>query len=76
MPIFMAARSTSPSVTEQGDRVTDGPILAHHIFILKTRDAGTGTVIFGHIGTADEVNDLIGLDAHWCADTSNTARCP
>ena len=41
--------------------MADGAVLAHHVLVLE-HDAGPGTIIPGHIGTADEIDDLIGLD--------------
>ena len=41
--------------------MANGAVLAHHVLVLK-HDAGPGTIILGHIGAADEIDDLIGLD--------------
>src|SRR5258705_8251081 len=41
--------------------MANGAVLAHHVLVLE-HDAGPGTIIPGHIGTTDEIDDLIGLD--------------
>ena len=44
-----------------GDRVADGPVLAHHVLVLE-HDAGAGAVVAAGVGPADEVDDLVRLD--------------
>ena len=44
-----------------GDGMADGAILAHHVFILE-HDAGPRAIILGRVGSADEIDDLVGLD--------------
>ncbi len=44
------------------DRMTDRAVLAHHVLVLEY-DAGAGAIIRAGIGTADKIDDLIGLDA-------------
>ena len=41
--------------------MADGAVLAHHVLVLE-HDAGAGAIVLGHIGPADEIDDLIGLD--------------
>src|SRR6185295_783299 len=41
--------------------MANGTVLAHHVLVLE-HDAGSGAIVPGHIGTADEIDDLIGLD--------------
>src|SRR3954453_14690286 len=41
--------------------MANGAVLAHHVLVLE-HDAGPGTIVPGHIGTTDEIDDLIGLD--------------
>ena len=41
--------------------MADGAVLAHHVLVLE-HDAGPRAIILGHIGAADEIDDLIGLD--------------
>ena len=41
--------------------MTDGSVLAHHILVLKD-DPRPRPIVPRHIRTADEVDDLIGLD--------------
>ncbi len=40
----------------------DRAVLAHDILVLE-HDAGAGAIVRAGIGTADEVDDLVGLDA-------------
>jgi len=40
----------------------DGAVLAHHVLVLKD-DAGAGAIIGTGIGAADQIDDLVGLDA-------------
>ena len=42
--------------------MTDGAVLAHHIFILED-DAGAGPVVRTGVRPADQIDDLVGLDA-------------
>ena len=42
--------------------MTDRAVLAHDILVLE-HDAGAGAIVRAGIGTADEIDDLIGLDA-------------
>src|SRR5262245_43248937 len=44
------------------DRMTNGAVLTHHIFVLEY-DAGTGAVIRSGVGAAGEVDDLVRFDA-------------
>ena len=41
--------------------MTDGAILAHHVFVLE-HDAGAGAIVLRRVGTADQIDDLVGLD--------------
>ena len=41
--------------------MTDGAILAHHVFILEN-DARAGAIILRHVRTANKIDDLIRLD--------------
>src|SRR5436190_7706194 len=41
--------------------MANGAVLAHHVLVLE-HDAGPGTIVPGHIGTTDEIDDLISLD--------------
>ena len=41
--------------------MADGAILAHHVLVLE-HDAGPRAIIFGHIGAANQVDDLVGFD--------------
>ncbi len=41
--------------------MADGAVLAHHILILE-HDASAGAIVRAHIRTADQVDDLVGLD--------------
>ncbi|OIQ63242.1 hypothetical protein GALL_552170 [mine drainage metagenome] len=43
------------------DGMADRAVLAHDIFILE-HDAGAGAIILRHIGTADQIDDLVGFD--------------
>ena len=62
MPIFIAARSTSPSVTRGRDRMADRAVLAHHVLVLE-HDARAGAIVRAGVGPAGQVHDLVGLDA-------------
>ena len=44
------------------DRMTDGAVLAHDILILED-DAGAGAVVRTGVRAADQIDDLVGLDA-------------
>ena len=44
------------------DRMADGAVLAHHVLVLED-DAGLGAVVRTGVGAADEVHDLVRLDA-------------
>ena len=44
------------------DRVADGAVLAHHVFILE-HHARLRAIISAGVGTADQIDDLVGLDA-------------
>ena len=44
------------------DRMADRAVLAHDIFILEN-DAGAGAVIRAGVGAADQIDDLVRLDA-------------
>ena len=44
-----------------GDRMADGPVLAHDVLVLED-DTGAGAVAAAGIGPADQVDDLVGLD--------------
>src|SRR5262249_61729849 len=44
------------------DRMADGAILAHDIFVLE-HDAGAGAVVRTRVGAAGQVDDLVRLDA-------------
>ncbi len=44
------------------DRMADGAVLAHDILVLEY-DAGAGAIIRAGVGAADQIDDLIGLDA-------------
>src|SRR5258705_7480248 len=41
--------------------MADGAVLTHDVFVLE-RDTRAGTIVFGDIGPADQINDLIGLN--------------
>ena len=41
--------------------MADRAVLAHHVFVLE-HDAGPRAIILRRIGTADEIDDLVGLD--------------
>src|ERR1700739_3403531 len=43
------------------DRMPNRPVLTHYILVLE-HDPGTRTIVAGRIGTADEVDDLVGFD--------------
>ncbi len=45
-----------------GDRVADGAVLAHHVLVLKD-DTSAGAVVRAGVRAADEVDDLVRLDA-------------
>ena len=45
-----------------GDRMADGAVLAHDVLVLE-HDAGTGAIVRAGVRPADQVDDLIGLDA-------------
>ncbi len=42
--------------------MADGAVLAHHVLVLE-HDAGAGAIIRAGIGAADQIDDLVGLDA-------------
>ncbi len=44
------------------DRMADRAVLAHHVLVLE-HDAGVGAVVRAGVGTADEIDDLVRLDA-------------
>ena len=44
------------------DRVADRAVLAHHVLVLK-HDAGARAVVRAGVRAADQVHDLVGLDA-------------
>ena len=44
------------------DRMADGAVLAHDVLVLKN-DAGAGAIIRAGVRAADEIDDLVGLDA-------------
>lgn len=41
--------------------MADGAILAHHVLVLE-HDASPRAIVLGHVGAADEVDDLVCLD--------------
>ena len=41
--------------------MADAAILAHHVLVLE-HDAGPRAIIPGDVGSADQVDDLVGLD--------------
>jgi hypothetical protein len=45
----------------RGDRMADGAVLAHHVFVLK-HDAGASAVVRTGVRTADQIDDLVSLD--------------
>ena len=44
------------------DRMADGAVLAHDVLVLK-HDAGAGAIVRAGVGPADQIDDLVGLDA-------------
>ena len=44
------------------NRMADGAVLAHHVLVLE-HHAGAGAVVRAGVGPADQVDDLVGLDA-------------
>src|SRR3954451_7159379 len=41
--------------------MTDGAVLTHHVLVLE-HHTGAGAIILGYVGSAYEIDDLIGLD--------------
>ena len=44
-----------------GDRMADAAVLAHDILVLE-HDAGPGAIVLGDVGSAHQIDDLVGLD--------------
>ena len=58
---FCSREIDQPFRHRAGDGMADGAILAHHILVLE-HDAGPRAIVLRHIGTADQIDDLVGLD--------------
>ena len=57
-----------------GYGMTDRAILAHDIFVLEG-DARAGAIVANRVGTADEVDDLVGLDRAGARIRPSRGRC-